>query len=64
MWKNVVGPDRPQMKIWCVRIVRWITKATNTHAERVILNGFATAAVVERTRLDVTLQVHCTSCCY
>jgi len=31
MWKNIVGPDRPQMTIWRMRIACWIPKATNTH---------------------------------
>jgi len=32
MWKNIVGPDRPQMKTWSIRIECWIPKATNTHS--------------------------------
>jgi len=40
MWKNVVQPDRPQMTIWRMRIACWITKATNTHSEYVILIAF------------------------
>jgi len=31
MWKNFVGPDRPQMAIWRMCIVCWIPKATDTH---------------------------------
>jgi len=27
-WKNTAEPDRPQMKIWRMRIACWITKAT------------------------------------
>jgi hypothetical protein len=38
--KNVVEPDRPQMKIRRMRIASWITKATNKHSEHVILNAF------------------------
>ena len=30
MWKNIVEWGRPQMAIWRMRIVCWITKATNT----------------------------------
>ena len=37
MWKNVVDLDRPQMIIWRMRITFWITKATDTHYEYVIL---------------------------
>jgi hypothetical protein len=37
MWKNIVEPDRPQMAIWRMRIACWITEATSTHSEYVIL---------------------------
>jgi hypothetical protein len=37
MWKNIVHLDRPQMTIRCMRMVSWITAATNTHSEYVIL---------------------------
>ena len=40
MWKNMAGRDRPQMKIWCMRIACWIPKATNTHSQYVILIAF------------------------
>jgi hypothetical protein len=40
MWENIVEPDRPQMKIWRVRIACWITKATDIHSEYVILIAF------------------------
>jgi len=34
MWKNPVESDRPQMKIWRICILCWITKATKkTHSE-------------------------------
>jgi len=39
-WKNIVEPNRPQMKIWRMRIACWILKATNTHSEYVILTAF------------------------
>ena len=35
--KNIVQRGRPQMAIWRMRIACWITKATNTHSEYVIL---------------------------
>jgi len=35
MWKR-----RPQLAIWRTRIVRWTTKATNTHSEYVTLIAF------------------------
>jgi len=37
MLKNTVEPDRPKMTIWRMRISCWITKATNTHSEYLIL---------------------------
>ena len=40
MWKNILELSRPQMTIWRVRIACWITKATNTHSQYVILIAF------------------------
>ena len=40
MCKNGVEQDRPQMTIWRMRIACWVTKATNTHSEYVILIPF------------------------
>ena len=37
MWKNVVQPDRPRITIRHMRFASWITKATDTHSEYVIL---------------------------
>jgi len=37
MWKNIVEPDRPQMKIWLMQIACWTPKATSTHSEYVII---------------------------
>jgi hypothetical protein len=39
-WKNIVGPDGPQMIIRRMRITYWITKATDTHSEYVTLIPF------------------------
>jgi hypothetical protein len=36
-WKNIVETDRPQMTIWRMRIACWVTEATDTHSEYVIL---------------------------
>jgi len=35
--KNIVEPSKPKMTIWRMRISYWITKATDTHSEYVIL---------------------------
>jgi hypothetical protein len=40
MWKNTAEPGRPQMKIWCMRIACWITKATDENSEYAILIAF------------------------
>jgi len=40
MWKNLVERARPQMTMWRMRIACWITKATNTHSQYVILIAF------------------------
>ena len=42
MWKNFVKRGRPQTTIiWRMRTACWITKATDTHSEYVILIAFA-----------------------
>ena len=38
-----------------MRFACWITKATNSHSEYVILNCFSAATVVTRTRLSVNV---------
>ena len=40
MWKNIVEPGKPQMTIWRMRIACWLSKATNTRLEYVILITF------------------------
>jgi hypothetical protein len=40
MWKNIVESDRPQVAIWRMRVAGWITNATDTHSEYVILIAF------------------------
>jgi hypothetical protein len=41
MWKRIVEPGRSQMTIWSMRISCWITEATYTHSEYVILTAFS-----------------------
>jgi len=53
MWKNIVEPDRPQMKIWHMRC--WIPKI-----QYVTLIAFFPATMTAGT-LIVTLYVHCMS---
>ena len=40
MWKNTAGSGGPQMIIWRMCMACWVTKATNTHSEYVILTVF------------------------
>jgi hypothetical protein len=46
-----------RMRFWC-----WISKATNTHLEYVILTVLYTAIKVTKTRLNIQLCVHRLSC--
>jgi hypothetical protein len=54
MWKNTEEPDCPQMSIWRMRIARWITKATDKHAEYVI---FLLLALQRQQRLRERLSM-------
>ena len=49
------------MAIRRMRIACRITETTNTHSEYVIIFAVPTATTVARTRLSVTLYVHCVS---
>jgi hypothetical protein len=40
MWKNIVKPGSPQMKIWRMLIACWLPKSTNTHSEYITLTAF------------------------
>ena len=40
MWKNIIVPSRPQMKIWRMRFACWIRNATDSHPEYVTLIAF------------------------
>ena len=66
LWDNVGKYCRVRQAtgdtiIWRMRVACWIIKATDTHT---ICNTyyFSTATMVARTRLNVTLHVHCLSC--
>jgi hypothetical protein len=47
-----------------IGITCWLTKATDTDSEYVILTVFSTATVVARELLSVMLYVHCMSYCF
>jgi hypothetical protein len=51
MWKNMVQPDRAQMTIWRMRFACWITKATDTHSECVILTFSQQQLLGKRTSI-------------
>jgi len=36
MWKNVVDPDRSQMRIWCMSIACWLPKIPTEKSEDLI----------------------------
>ena len=60
--KNSVDPGRTQMTIWRMSITCLIPKAKQ-HTLRICNTYyFSTANMVTRTRLNVTLYVHCLSC--
>ena len=54
MWNNTVQPDRQQMTIWRMRTACWISEATKTYSEYVIVIdfplGYAVAQLVEALR--------------
>ena len=62
MWKDVVEPDKPKMKIWCMRIACCVSEATNTLSESVMLIASPLEQWNAQTHLNVTLYVHCLSC--
>jgi hypothetical protein len=63
LWDNVekydiVGQAAVDNIIWRMRIACWITKATDAHPEYC----FCAFRMVTRTRLNVTLYLHCLPC--
>jgi len=56
----MVGTD--DNKTRRMRFTCWITMATGTQSEYVILIAFSTVRMVTGTRLNVTLYVQCLSC--
>jgi hypothetical protein len=56
IWKDLVQPYGPQMKIWRLCTACWITKAANT-----LRTTVSTETTGTRTRLNVTLYVQCMS---
>ena len=50
------------MTIWRMRIALWITKATNTSSEYVILTAFPLQQWLKERISLLHLHVHCLSC--
>jgi len=59
IWKYATEPGRTQMKTWRMHIACWITKATNTRPEYVILIAFPQQQWLQEraTMLHYTLPV-------
>jgi len=63
----MVQPDRAQITVWRMRIACWISKATDTHSEYVILllfhrnNGYANAPQCYVKRELPALLIVCVS---
>jgi hypothetical protein len=67
LWDNVekYGTARQATDDNIIRRMRfacWVTNATDTHSEYVILIAFTRQKIVKATRLNVTLYVHCLPC--
>jgi len=62
MWKNIVDPGRQQMTIWRMRIACWITKATKTHSQCVILTADTQKQWLNERASMLRLYIHCLSC--
>jgi hypothetical protein len=55
--ENVVEPDRPQMTIWNMRFACWITEATNTQSQYVILIAFPLQQWLHRSHTYIACLV-------
>jgi len=58
MWKSIAEWGRPEMTLWRMRIACWITKATNTHSQYVILIVLPLQQWLQEDASSVTLYVH------
>jgi len=62
IWKNMIEPDMPQIKIITrhIRFACWTTEATETHSECAYC--FSTATMVTRAHHNMNLCTHCLYC--
>jgi len=58
----MVEPVRPQMTIRRIRIACWLTRATDTHSEYVILIAFLRQQWFHERTAMLRLQVHYPYC--
>ena len=62
-WKNIVEPGRPQLTIWRMHIACWISKATKTHLQYVIVIDFPLQQLLhERASLLRYTYIACLVC--
>jgi hypothetical protein len=61
MWKNMLQPDKPQVKIRRMRFASFITKATDTHSEYIIFIAFPLEQLLRERASILRLYVHCLS---
>jgi len=61
MWENTVEMEKPRMAniIRRMRFACWVTEATNTNSEYVIIYWFSPATLAECRRLRFTLHLQC-----
>jgi hypothetical protein len=56
-WKNIVERVKPRMTIWRMRTACWMSKATNTRSQYVILTAVPLKQLAEQTHLNVRLYL-------
>jgi len=61
MWKNIVEPDRSQMKIWRMRFACCMLQATNTHSQYAILIAFPRQQCLYESASVLRSYAHCLS---
>jgi hypothetical protein len=61
-WENTVGPNRPQMTAWRVRIACWIPKATDTHSESVMVIAVTLHQWLRHRSSVLRFYVYCLPC--
>ena len=60
----MVHLQRPQTQIRLICVACWITKATDTHSEYVMIIAFVRQQWLHESTLILRLQAHCPLCLY